>query len=163
MNTEADLPNSLDNAQDRNPIEYPFGFYIEDNHPESSGGSFFWYKTQKELEQAICNDLIDALTDGQGSDIQAVKNEITELFQNSDDELMSHLNVILAELELQLLFMGSFEELCKGKDEWTKFFRESYREECLDDIEDMPTKKLQASIKKSEQVDFAEFVAEYMM
>ena len=107
--------------------------------------------------------MIDALTDGQSSDIQAVKNEIAELIENNDDELMNHLNVILAELELQLLFMGSFEELCKGKDEWTKFFRESYREECLDDIEDMPTKKLQASIKKSEQVDFAEFVADYMM
>ncbi len=163
MNTESDLPNSLDNAQDRNPIEYPFGFYIEDNHPESSGGSFFWYTTKKELHQAISNDLIDALTDGQSSDIQAVKNEIAEFIENNDDELMNHLNVILAELELQLLFMGSFEELCKGKDEWTKFFRESYREECLDDIEDMPTKKLQASIKKSEQVDFAEFVADYMM
>ena len=47
MNTEADLPNSLDNAQDRNPIEYPFGFYIEDNHPESSGGSFFGIRLKK--------------------------------------------------------------------------------------------------------------------
>jgi len=59
--------------------------------------------------------------------------------------------------------MGGFEDLCKGKDEWTKFFRESYREECLEDIEDIPTKKLQGSIKKSEQADFAEFVSEYVI
>ena len=165
MNTEVDLLNSLEDAQGRNPLEFPFGFYMEDDHAESNGGSFFWYKSNKELQQAICNDLIDALTDGQSSDIQTVKNEITELFKNSDDaeDLLNHLNVILAELELRLQFMGGFEALCKGKDEWAKFFRESYREECLEYIEDIPTKKLQSSIKKSEQADFAEFVSEYVI
>jgi hypothetical protein len=165
MNTEADLLNSLEDAQGRNPIEFPFGFYIEDDHEDSNGGSFFWYKSIKELQHAIRNDLIDALTDGQSADIQDVKNEIADLFASSQaaEDLLSHLNVILAELELSLQFMGGFEDLCKGKDEWTKFFRESYREECLEDIEGIPAKKLQASIKKSEQVDFAEFVSEYLI
>ena len=165
MNTEADLLNSLEEAQGRNPIEFPFGFYIEDDHEESNGGSFFWYQSNKELQHAIRNDLIDALTDGQSSDIQDVKDEIADLFENSHgaEDLLNHLNVILSELELQLQFMGGFEDLCKGKDEWTKFFRESYREECLEDIEDIPTKKLQGSIKKSEQADFAEFVSEYVI
>ncbi|MEI6146422.1 MAG: hypothetical protein WCP66_08410 [Methylococcales bacterium] len=164
MNSEADLLNSLDDAQGRNPIEFPFGFYIEDNQRDTNGGSFFWYMTKNELQHAIRNDLIDALTDGQSSDIQYVKDEIAELFESSeDDDLINHLNVILAELELHLQFLGSFEELCKGKDEWTKFFRESYREECMEDIEGMPTKKLQSPIKYNEQEDFAEFVAEYMV
>jgi len=165
MNTEANLLNSLEEAQGRNPLEFPFGFYIEDDHKQSNGGSFFWYESNIDLQHAIHNDLIDALTDGQASDILAVKNEMTELFENNDDseDLLNHLNVILAELELRLQFMGSFEELCKSKDEWTKFFRESYREECLEDIEDIPTKELQSSIKKSEQDDFAEFVAEYLI
>jgi len=164
MNTEADLLNSLDDAQGRNPIEFPFGFYIEDNQQDTNGGSFFWYMTKNELQDAIRNDLIDALTDGQSSDIQYVKDEIAELFESSeDDDLINHLNVILAELELRLQFLGSFEELCKSKDEWAKYFRESYREECFEDIEDMPTKKLQSPIKYSEQEDFAEFVAEYMV
>jgi len=165
MNTEADLLNSLEDAQGRNPIEFPFGFYIEDDHEDSNGGSFFWYQSNKELQHAIRNDLIDALTDGQSSDIQDVKNEIADLFNNSEVavDLLNHLNVILAELELQLLFLGSFEELCKSKDEWTKFFRESYREECLEEIEGIPTKKLQSSIKKNEQEDFAAFVSEYVI
>jgi len=165
MNTEADLLNSLEDAQGRNPIEFPFGFYIEDDHEDSNGGSFFWYHSNTELQHAIRNDLIDALTDGQSTDIQDVKNEIADLFNNSEvaEDLLNHLNVILAELELQLLFLGSFEELCKSKDEWTKFFRESYREESLADIEGIPTKKLQSSIKKSEQEDFAAFVSEYVI
>ena len=41
MNTEAALLNSLDDAQGRNPIEFPFGFYLEDDHEHSAGGSFF--------------------------------------------------------------------------------------------------------------------------
>jgi len=165
MNTEADLLNSLEDAQGRNPLEFPFGFYIEDDHEQSNGGSFFWYTSNKELQHAIRNDLIDALTEGQSNDIQDVKNEIADLFESTDnaDDLLNNLNVILAELELQLQFLGSFEQLCKSKDEWPKFFRESYREECLDDIEDIPTKKLQSSIKSSEQADFAEFVSEYVI
>ena len=39
------LPNSLEDALGRNPIEFPFGFYIEDTHRGSVGGGFFWFKT----------------------------------------------------------------------------------------------------------------------
>ncbi len=56
MNSEADLLNSLDDAQGRNPIEFPFGFYIEDNQRDTNGGSFFWYMTKNELE--ILQDLL---------------------------------------------------------------------------------------------------------
>ena len=47
------LPNSLDDALGRNPIEFPFGFYVEDDHKNSVGGGFFWFKTEKERQHAI--------------------------------------------------------------------------------------------------------------
>lgn len=169
MKTEAALLNSLDDAQGRNPIEFPFGFYIEDNHKHSAGGSFFWYKTEKDMQQAIQNDLINALSDGTSDDIAAVKAEIASLIEKSTlnnadgDDLLNSLNLFLGEIELRLQFMGTFEDLCKNKNEWSKYFRESYREECIDDIEDISSKKLQSSIKKTEQDDFAEFVSEYLI
>ena len=169
MKTEAALLNSLDDAQGGNPIEFPFGFYIEDNHKHSAGGSFFWYKTEKDMQQAIQNDLINALSDGTSDDIAAVKAEIASLIEKSTlnnadgDDLLNSLNLFLGEIELRLQFMGTFEDLCKNKNEWSKYFRESYREECIDDIEDISSKKLQSSIKKTEQDDFAEFVSEYLI
>jgi len=168
MNTEADLQNSLDEAQGRNPLEFPFGFYIEDDHEQSAGGSFPRYKTEKEMQQAIQNDFINALSEGASDDIAAVKAEIASLIEQSTpntegDDLLNSLNLFLREIELRLQFMGSFDDLCKSKNEWVKYFRESYREECLDDIEDISSKKLQSSIKKSEQDDFADFVADYFI
>ena len=38
-----------------------------------------------------------------------------------------------------------------------------YREEYLEDIEDIPSKKLQSSIKKAEQHDFADYVSDYLI
>ena len=168
MNTEADLKNSLDEAQGRNPLEYPFGFYIEDDHEQSAGGSFFWYKTEKEMQQAIQNDFINALFEGASDDMAAVKAEIARLIEQSipnteGDDLLNNLNLVLREIELRLQFMGSFDDLCKSKNEWAKYFRESYREEYLGDIEDISSKKLQSSIKKTEQDDFADFVADYFI
>ncbi|MEI6334233.1 MAG: hypothetical protein WCS87_06700 [Methylococcaceae bacterium] len=168
MNTEADLKNSLDEAQGRNPLEFPFGFYIEDDHEQSAGGSFFWYKTEKEMQQAIQNDFINTLFEGASDDMAAVKAEIARLIEQSaphaeGDDLLNSLNLVLREIELRLQFMGSFDDLCKSKSEWAKYFRESYREECLDDIEDISSKKLQSPIKKTEQDDFAEFVADYFI
>ena len=52
------LPNSLEDALGRNPIEFPFGFYIEDTHKGSVGGGFFWFKTEKELQYADKFDVI---------------------------------------------------------------------------------------------------------
>jgi hypothetical protein len=168
MNTEADLINSLDDAQGRNPLEFPFGFYIEDDHEQSAGGSFFWYKTEKEMQQAIKNDFINVLFNGASDDIAAVKAEIARFIEQSTphaegDDLLNSLNLVLREIELRLQFMGSFDDLCKSKNEWAKYFRESYREECFDDIEDISSKKLQSSIKKSEQDDFADFVSDYFI
>ncbi|MDD1626450.1 MAG: hypothetical protein LUQ26_03110 [Methylococcaceae bacterium] len=168
MNTEADLLNSLDEAQGRNPLEFPFGFYIEDDHEQSAGGSFFWYKTEKDMQQAIQNDFINALSDGASDDIAAVKAEIARLIEQSTpnaegNDLLNSLNLFLREIELRLQFMGSFDDLCKSKNEWAKYFREFYREECLDDIDDISSKKLQSSIKKSEQDDFADFVSDYLI
>jgi hypothetical protein len=168
MNTEPTLPNSLKDAQDRNPMEFTFGFYIEDNYTQSTGGSFFWYKTENEMQKALQNDLIDAFSDGTSEDIKSAKTEIASLMEKSSpiiadaDHLLNSLNTFLAEIELRLQFLGSFEDLCKSKNEWSKYLREEFREGFLEDLEeDVSSKKLQSSIKKSEQDDFAEFVSEY--
>jgi hypothetical protein len=167
MNTEANLLN-LNEAQGRNPLEFPFGFYMEDDHAQSAGGSFFWYKTEKAMQQSIQNDFINALSDGASDDIAAVKAEIASLIKESGpnakgDDLVNSLNLFLRAIELRLQFIGSFDNLCKSKNEWVKYFRESYREECLDDIDDISSKKLQRSIKKTEQDDFADFVSDYLI
>jgi hypothetical protein len=163
MNTEADLLNSLEDAQGRNPIEFPFGFFLEDNCDDSAGGSFFWYKTDKELQHAIQNDLIEALSNGT-DDIAVVKTEISSCIENSTaDDLLNSLNMLLGGLGVQLQFIGSFEDLCKGKSGWSKYFREEFREEYIEDIEDLTAKKLQSSIKQFEQDDFAEFVSDYVI
>lgn len=168
MDTQTNVLNSLEDAQGRNPIEFPFGFYIEDNCDHSAGGSFFWYKTEKDMQHAIQNDLIDALSEGASDDIKVVKAEIAGLMEKSasniaDDDLLNSLNTFLGEIELRLQFLGSFEGLCKNKNEWSKYLREEFREEYLEDIQDFSSKKLQSSIKKSEQDDFAEFVSEYLI
>jgi hypothetical protein len=170
MNIEPALLNSLVDAQGRNPIEFPFGFYIEDNYAHSAGGSFFWYKTKHEMQQALQNDLIDALSEGDSDDIKTVKAEIASLMEKSSpiiadvDHLLNSLNIFLGAIELRLLFLGSFEDLCKGKNEWSKYLREEFREGYMDDVEeDVSSKKLQSSIKKSEQEDFAKFVSEYLI
>ena len=137
---------------------------MEDNCDDSAGGSFFWYKTDKELQHAIRNDLIDALSNGTSDDITVVKAEISNCIGNSTtDDLLNNFNVLLGGLEVQLQFLGSFEDLCKGKSEWSKYFREEFREEYIEDIEDLTAKKLQSSIKQFEQDDFAEFVSDYVI
>ena len=165
--TLPDLSNSLEEALGRDPIEFPFGFYIEDDHKNSPGGSFFWFKTEKDQQYAIQNDLIDMFSEGSIDDIKAVKAEIAAIIEqsmsNSDDDLLNNLNMFLRGIELRLQFIGSFEDLCKNKNEWSKYFREAYREECFDDIDDVSSKKLQSSIKKHEQDDFAAFVADYLI
>ena len=165
MNTPA-LSISLEDTQGRNPIGFPFGFYLEDNYDNSVSGSFFWYSTAKEMQLAIKNDLIDKLSDAEEDATNIVKTEIGNIFESltvdtKPDELLQDLNLFFRDLEVQLQFVGSFEELCKGKHEWIKFFRESYREECLEDIEDITTRKLQSTIKKAELNDFSEYVADY--
>jgi hypothetical protein len=165
--TPPDLSNSLEEALGRDPIEFPFGFYIEDDHKNSAGGGFFWFKTEKDQQYAIQNDLIDMFSEGSIDDIKAVKAEIAAIIEqsmsNSDDDLLNNLNMFLRGIELRLQFIGSFEDLCKNKNEWSKYFREAYREECFDDIEDVSSKKLQSSIKRHEQEDFAAFVADYLI
>jgi hypothetical protein len=170
MSNEPDLPNSIEDAQGRNPIEFPFGFFIEDHYAQSDGGCFFWYKTEIEMQQAIQNDLIDALSDGTNDDIKSVKTEIASLMEKSSpiiadaDHLLNALNTFLDEIELRLQFLGSFEDLCKSKNDWCKYLREEFREGYQEELEeDVSSKKLQSSIKKSEQEDFAEFVSEYLI
>ena len=81
-----------------------------------------------------------------------------------EDYLLNGLNTFLGEIELRLLFLGSYEDLCKSKNEWCKYLRSEFREDYLEDLEDyVSSKKLQSSIKKSDQEDFAEFVSEYLI
>ena len=95
------LPNSLDDSLGRNPIEFPFGFYVEDDHKTSVGGGFFWFKTEKERQHAIQNDLIDMFSEGSNDDIKAVKAEIADLIEqitpqaDNGDYLLNNLNILL--------------------------------------------------------------------
>ena len=77
--------------------------------------------------------------------------------------MLDGLNEFLTGLELRLQFIGSFDELCKNKDEWSKYLREEFREELFEDIERFSTKKLQNPIKQNEQEKFAQFVSEYLI
>ena len=169
MDNQAKLLEALEGALGRNPLEFPYGFFLEDVYDESAGGSFFWYATANELLQALQCDLIDALSEGDKASRDLVKAEIVKLLPDSDaismdDEgLLSDLNDLLAEIQFQIQFMGSFKSLCKNKTEWSRYLREEFREDYLDDIDELTEKKLQSSIKHDDQAVFAEFVAEYLI
>ncbi len=170
MDKQEIVMNSLEEAQGRNPIEFQFGFFLEDDNDQSFGGSFFWYKTESEMQQVLQNDLIEALSDGERQDIETAKAEVASLIENfksnthnNKGSLLDGLNEFLTGLELRLQFIGSFDELCKNKDEWSKYLREEFREELFEDIERFSTKKLQNPIKQNEQEKFAQFVSEYLI
>ena len=76
MDTQAKLLEALEAALGRNPLEFPYGFFLEDVYDESAGGSFFWYATANELLQALQCDLIDALSEGDKASRDLVKAEI---------------------------------------------------------------------------------------
>ncbi len=94
---------------------------MEDDNDQSFGGSFFWYKTEKEMQQALQNDLIEAVSDLESQDIETAKTEIASLIEsftlNTTDEgaLLDSLNLFLSGLEIRLQFIGSFTDLCKNK------------------------------------------------
>ncbi len=169
MDTQAKLVAALEAAQGRNPLEYPYGFYLEDHFDETAGGSFFWYATADELLQVLQTDLIDALSDADLISRELVKAEIIKLLPDidaismDDEGLLSDLNDLLAEIQFHIQFMGSFKSLCKNKTEWSRYLREEFREDYLEDIDDLSEKKLQSSIKHDDQADFAEFVADYLI
>ncbi|MCX7084437.1 MAG: hypothetical protein NTY69_02760 [Methylococcales bacterium] len=170
MDKQSALIKSFEVAQGRNPLEYPFGFFLEDDYDdETAGGSFFWYKTELEMHQAIQNDLIDAFSDGSSDDKDIAKTEIAKLIQSvkvapvEEDYLITALNDFLTEIQLHLQFIGSFNNLCKGKSDWSRYLREEFREDYLENIDDLTAKKLQSSIKSDDQADFAEFIADYFI
>jgi len=167
MDIQATILNSLEDALGRNPIEFPFGFFLED-HLESHGGSFFWYESEHEMHRVIQNDLIDALSEGTSNDREIIKSEISKVIENYkstsfDEDLLNSLNELLGEIDLQLQFIGSFNDLCKNKTEWSKYLREEFRELYIENIDDLSPKKLQSSIKEFERKDFAEFISEYLI
>ena len=68
MTTESPLINTLETSQGRNPLEFPYGFFLEDEYNGSAGGSFFWYSTEAEMHHAIQHDLLDVLSDANTHD-----------------------------------------------------------------------------------------------
>ncbi len=169
MPTDPTLLNTLEEAQGRNPLEFPYGFFLEDEYAGSAGGCFFWYTTEAELHNAIHNDLLEVLSDDNAQDKTLAKQAIALVFeaaakQELDElELLATLNELLKDIEVQIQFLGSFDNLRKSKLDWCRYLREEYREDYLEDIDDLTEKKLQASIKKPDQEDFAEFILDYLL
>ena len=168
MTTESPLLNTLEAAQGRNPLEFPYGFFLEDEYNGSAGGCFFWYSTEAEMHFAIQNDLLDVLSDANTHDKELVKTEIAGVLaslvdQALEQELLDSLNELFKDIEVQIRFLGSFDNLRKSKLDWCRYLREEYREVYLEDIDDLTEKKLQASIKKPDQEDFAAFILDYLL
>ena len=169
MSTDATLLNALEEAQGRNPLEFPYGFFLEDEYAGSAGGCFFWYTTEAELHNALQNDLIEVLSDDNAQDKTLAKQAIAMVLeaaakQDLDElELLATLNELLKDIEVQIQFLGSFEQLRKSKLDWCRYLREEFREDYLEDIDDLTEKKLQASIKKPDQENFAEFILDYLL
>ncbi len=169
MTTESPLLNTLEAAQGKNPLEFPYGFFLEDEYNGSAGGSFFWYTTEAEMHHAIQYDLLDVLSDDNTQDKDVVKSEIAVVLESvlkqehDEQELLDTLNALLIDIEVQIRFLGSFDQLRKSKLDWCRYLREEYREDYLEDIDDLTEKKLQASIKKPDQENFAEFILDYLL
>ena len=111
MPTDPTLLNTLEEAQGRNPLEFPYGFFLEDEYAGSAGGCFFWYTTEAELHNAIQNDLLEVLSDDNAQDKTLAKQAIALVLEAAakkeldEPELLATLNELLKDIVPKYILM----------------------------------------------------------
>ena len=159
--------DNMESALGRNPIDFPYGFIIEDNF--AGGSSYpFWYSSEDEVLSALQQHLLSFLSEDDHQTFEDIKKVFTSFFdlvfaaplvnQQLRDALNGLLNV--ADAEVNVTWFGSFKELCEGKDD----FEESIREQFLrttDDESEEPLTVMNKTITDENIAVFAEWLESY--
>ena len=121
----------------RDPRQYPWGFYIE----EMNDGFLKWFESPKELldfivleESEICTDIAEEIAD--------IRNNLLSVLGASktlNSTLLNAVNQILGNYnETRIKWWGEFSKLCKGEEEYSRGKIESFAGYCSCKIETIP-------------------------
>lgn len=149
--TEAEAIELGQTAMDRNPQEFPYGYF--------SGGSFvldstrvlMWFESPEQLLEHLCecDPLVHGLEAEEAQEFsEKIRAAVSKPFSLTDENL-GNVNEIASEF-LCVDWWGTFEELLSGGSEMAVETRSSFR----DDDDDSP-------IEPEDVADFAEYLHQY--
>lgn len=154
--------NDLLNATAQNdPTQFPWGFFAYGDAPAAIGGGigcFQWFGSLAELLSFISDhSAASYLTFDEEAEWLELRDQlraITAGFASDPDGTMAQLNQELKSL-MQVEWIGTYETLCIGTDEFPRKVREWFREQDDDCAEN------QSPITSGEEPAFRERITEY--
>jgi hypothetical protein len=154
------LAFELPDAAEREPREYPFGYFSRDAFPLSGVGVFRWFATEKDALLGYAAELIEHLYEGAEEDD---REALRALFGSALKEhktlrdIRGELNELTRDNSV-LEWYGSFHEFCTSDDEFAKDLRECFLEEFDEDSESGMTS---GKIPEDRTDEFVEFIQGY--
>lgn len=157
-----DQANELaNNTASHNPGEYPWGVFAWGDAPPACGGGtgcFQWFASLQEALSFI-SDFSPAMyatfdEEPEWVELRDDLREITSRFEAEPEATLKALNQELKGL-LQVEWIGTYDSLCNGMEEFPQKIREWYRNRDEDGPADEPP------ITGSEEAEFRERLAEY--
>jgi len=122
-------PDAAYKVSQRDPRQYPWGFYIVD----MNGGLLKWFQSPKELLDFIVLEEPEMCTDIE-EEIANIKNNMKSVIGASrtlNSTLLNDLNNILVNCnETRIEWWGEFSKLCKGEEEYSREIIESFAGYC---------------------------------
>lgn len=157
----------LEDAMERSPVEFPYGFFLQDQDkgPSYAPGGFLWYKTEDEVLAAIKSDLFGVFD--HEMDANAIKSDLSGIVSGITakpklgEELRKRIDDYLAEASMSMEFVGTFKQLCEDRGEWVSEVRQQFRENTVDDAEELSGEELKCPLKGDEVPEFAEFIRDF--
>lgn len=136
------------------PLEYPIGYFGRDTYAISGAGAFSWYKTAEEALDGYRWELTEHLV----ADDEVAKKVATSLIDSAIargqnlEAIRPELNAATVD-DTEIVWYGSFDELCTSSDVFPTEVREIFLEYEEDD--QIPP------IPAEQRGEFAEFVRSY--
>lgn len=163
------LEEALSLVQSRNPIEFSWGYYSNDTHPQGGVGSFSWFESRDELLDYLVS--VDAQIwsySAQGLDEEAyteMKKAIQKILKEADsnreltDSLRKRISKHLSEqlMDVEISWWGKFSDLCSGKDAFSREFIDWF----FDDYGEYSEDKKPKTVTAEHIPEFIEFCKEF--
>ena len=127
----------LEAANLADPRKHPYGFLARD---DMSGGTsmFHWYASRAARLESIATDLPLLMDEDDPELTISIQKLASDQAQDLDSELLISLQTQLPGLQ-EMIWMGTFEELCSSTAEWPREVRSEFRSQEEDtDAEDRP-------------------------
>lgn len=161
----------LGNAQESDPRECCFGFFLQDIGNSSLPGYFYWYRTEKGLLKAIKNDLV-CLYQPHADEVKDIKESISNIVDNYSgmpkfgEELRKLLDEFVDVWGSSMEFLGTFKQLCESTRKWESEVRMQYREHVIEDADEENAKdpsdeELRCPIRNDEVDGFVEYICDF--